>query len=66
MSTIKKISLAVIIIAIAIPALAGMAVQFNDPLPGVFYSQSMGATKVGAIIGALAMAAFGPHDKEEE
>ena len=46
MSTIKKISLAVIIIAIAIPALAGMAVQFNDPLPGVFYSQSMGQRKL--------------------
>ena len=64
--TIKKISLGVIIITLAIPALAGLAIQFNDPLPSIFYSRSMGTTELGAIIGALAMAAFGPQSDEEE
>lgn len=46
MSTIKKISLAVIIIAIAIPALAGMAVQFNDPYPGSSIANRWGQRKL--------------------
>jgi hypothetical protein len=75
MPTIKKISLIIIVGALAIPALAGLAIQFNDPLPGVFYSQSMGATELGVIMCALAIAAFWPSspstppiasDEEEE
>lgn len=75
MPTIKKICLAVIVVTLAIPALAGLAIQFNDPLPSIFYSRSMGATELGAIMCALAIAAFWPSspptpplasDEEEE
>ena len=75
MPAIKKICLAVIVVMLAIPALAGLAIQFNDPLPSIFYSRSMGATEMGAIVCALALAAFWPYspstppiasDEEEE
>lgn len=45
MPAIKKICLAVIVVMLAIPALAGLAIQFNDPLPSIFYSRSMGQQK---------------------
>ena len=75
MPTIKKVSLIIIVGALAIPALAGMAVQLNEPFPSIFYTKWMAGLEVGTIIGALAAAAFWPSspptpplasDEEEE
>lgn len=75
MPTIKKVSLIIIVGALAIPALAGVAVQLNEPFPSIFYTKWMAGLEIGTIIGALAVAAFWPSslsvppiasDEEEE
>jgi hypothetical protein len=65
---IQANAIAILVIALAIPAIAGMAAQFNQDIPSWFYSPVTGVVTlvvIGAALAVLTTTLF-IKNKEEE
>ena len=63
MPTAKRAAAALILITLAIPAYAGMAIQLDVQAPAWMYEKMTGLVEIGLILLTLAVAAFWPSSK---
>lgn len=62
---IRIAAIAILAVAVIIPAIAGIAVQLNQDIPSWFYARSTGLTCVAMISGAVTALIFSPFWREE-